>query len=62
MTRVGLSWTRPTYAGLEPPWGPGKAFPELGPLAEPGPHPNHVYAAVRAALRSLGLDLSLIHI
>ena len=57
MTRVGLSWTRPTYAGLEPPWGPGKAFPELGPLAEPGPHPNHVYAAVRAALRSLGLDI-----
>lgn len=56
MTRVGLSWTRPTYAGLEPPWGPGNSFPELGLLAEPGARPNHVFAAVRAALRGLGLD------
>jgi uncharacterized protein (DUF362 family) len=44
---------------LEPPYGPGKALPELADLLgdagvdEPF---NHVYAAVRAALWSLGLD------
>ncbi len=59
MIRVGLSRTLPSYAGLQPPYGPGKAFPELvgllGPHSEDGP-PNHVYAAVRAALRGVGLD------
>ena len=56
MTRVGLAWTRPTYAGLSPPWGPGHPHPELGALAEPGPASSQVYAAVRSALRALGLD------
>ena len=59
MIRVGLARTRPDYAGLEPPWGPGKAYPELeallGPEAASGPA-NHVYAAVRSALAALGLD------
>ena len=56
---VGLARTEPTYAGLKPPYGPGKALPELTDLLgdagsdEPS---NHVYAAVRAALWSLGLD------
>jgi uncharacterized protein (DUF362 family) len=56
---VGLARTEPTYAGLTPPYGPGKAMPELADLLgdvgtdEP---PNHVYAAVRNALWSLGLD------
>ncbi len=59
MIRVGLSRTQPSYAGLAAPYGPGKPYPELVPLlgehvAEGGP--NHVYAAVRAALRGLGLD------
>jgi uncharacterized protein (DUF362 family) len=55
--RVGLSRTQPTYTGLEPPFGPGKPFPELvGWLPVEGAAPNHVYAAVRAALRGLGLD------
>jgi uncharacterized protein (DUF362 family) len=57
--RVGLARTSPSYAGIDPPFGPGKAFPELDPLL--GPHAatgsgNHVYHAVRAALRALGLD------
>jgi uncharacterized protein (DUF362 family) len=57
MIRVGLARTLPSYAGLEPPFGPGKAFPELaGMLPDTGAAPNHVYAAVRAALRGLGLD------
>jgi len=56
---VGLARTEPTYAGLKPPYGPGKALPELADLLgdagtdEPS---NHVYAAVRAALWGLGLD------
>jgi uncharacterized protein (DUF362 family) len=56
---VGLARTDPTYTGLKPPYGPGKALPELANLLgdvgadEPS---NHVYAAVRAALWSLGLD------
>lgn len=59
MIRVGLARTTPTYDGIEPPFGPGKSFPELEPLL--GPHAatgsgNHVYHAVRAALRALGLD------
>jgi uncharacterized protein (DUF362 family) len=59
LIRVGLARTQPTYEPLRPPYGPGKAYPELLPLlgdvAAEGP-PNHVYAAVRAALRGLGLD------
>jgi len=57
--RVALARTDPSYAGLAPPYGPGKALPELASLLgdalldEP---PNHVYAAVRNALRGLGLD------
>jgi uncharacterized protein (DUF362 family) len=56
---VGLARTDPTYAGLKPPYGPGKALPELadlfGDVGADEPY-NHVYAAVRAALWSLGLD------
>ena len=29
---VGLARTDPTYAGLKPPYGPGKALPELADL------------------------------
>jgi uncharacterized protein (DUF362 family) len=57
--RVGLARTRPSYAGLRPPYGPGKPFPELEPLlggdVSGGPA-NHVYEAVRSALHALGLD------
>jgi uncharacterized protein (DUF362 family) len=57
--RVGLARTEPHYRDLVPPYGPGKPFPELaallGDTAAEGP-PNHVYAAVRGALRALGLD------
>ena len=58
MIRVGLARTLPHYQGLAPPWDPGKAWPELAAL---GPDtgsatPNHVYAAVRAALAGAGLD------
>jgi uncharacterized protein (DUF362 family) len=55
--RAGLARTEPSYRGLAAPWAPGKAYPELSAWlpAEPGP-PNHVYAAVRAALVALGLD------
>jgi len=57
--RVSLARTQPDYEGLAPPFGPGKPYPELGALlgsdAERG-GPNHVYAAVRAALAGLGLD------
>jgi uncharacterized protein (DUF362 family) len=59
MIRVGLSRCRPDYQGLAAPWGPGKSYPELegllGDRAGDGPF-NEVYAAVRAALRALGLD------
>jgi uncharacterized protein (DUF362 family) len=57
MSTVGISRTDPSYRGIAAPWGPGKPYPELASLlpAEPGP-PNHVYAAVRASLRALGLD------
>ncbi|UCE86691.1 MAG: DUF362 domain-containing protein [Deltaproteobacteria bacterium] len=61
MIRVGLARTDATYAGLRPPYGPGRAYPELRDLlgsgAADGP-PNPVYAGVRAALRGLGLDAS----
>ena len=59
MIRVGFARTEPSYGGLRAPYGPGKPYPELlglfGDAAAEGP-PNHVYAAVRAALRGLGLD------
>jgi uncharacterized protein (DUF362 family) len=56
---VGLARTDPSYAGLKPPYGPGKTLPELADLLgyEGADEPsNHVYAAVRTALWSLGLD------
>lgn len=57
MTAAALARTTPSYAGLEPPYGPGAAYPELGALGAPSDGPrNGVYAAVRAALRGLGLD------
>ena len=58
MIRVGLARTEPSYAGLAPPFGPGKAHPELAGLLGDalGSAPNHVYAAVRDALFALGLD------
>jgi len=57
MIRVGLARSEPSYRGLAPPFGPGRSYPEVAAWLppEPGP-PNHVYAAVRAALRALGLD------
>jgi uncharacterized protein (DUF362 family) len=55
-----MARTEPTYAGLDPPYAPGKALPELaqllGEACSEGP-PNHVHAAVRASLRGLGLDV-----
>ena len=58
MIRVGLARTQPTYAGLAPPYDPGKEYPELRGLLGEGARggANHVYAAVRAALFGLGLD------
>jgi uncharacterized protein (DUF362 family) len=57
--RVGLCRTEPHYAGISPPYGPGKQYPELARLLPDGftdrAH-NHVYAAVRTALAALGLD------
>ena len=57
MSQVGLGRATPDYRGLAAPFGPGRRYPELSGWlpAEPGP-PNPVYAAVRAALRALGLD------
>jgi uncharacterized protein (DUF362 family) len=59
MMRVGLARCRPSYEGLEAPWGPGKNYPEiarlLGGESDDAPT-NEVYAAVRAALYGLGLD------
>jgi uncharacterized protein (DUF362 family) len=57
--RVGLARTKPAYVGLQSPYGPGRAIPELANLlgdSDAGGTPNHVYAAVRAALLGLGLD------
>lgn len=59
MIRVGLARTEPSYAGLEPPYGPGADFPELQAIvaeSERRSTPNPVYAGVRAALAALGLD------
>ena len=59
MIRVGLARTLPHYSGLAPPFGPGKAHPELTPLlgeSASGEPANHVYDAVRSALAALGLD------
>jgi len=59
MIAAALARTTPSYAGLEAPYGPGVAYPELatlGDVPQPGATPNGVYAAVRAALRGLGLD------
>ncbi len=57
MIPVGMARTQGGYRGLHPPYGPGKVYPELaGLLGAPGEPPNPVYAAVRAALRALGLD------
>jgi uncharacterized protein (DUF362 family) len=57
--RVGLGRSEPGYAGVEPPFGPGQAWPELvrllGDAAAAGPG-NPAYAGVRAALCALGLD------
>ena len=59
MIRAALARTAPSYAGLAAPWGPGKVYPEIAALfgdgAAEGPF-NPVYAAVRGALRALGLD------
>jgi uncharacterized protein (DUF362 family) len=57
VSAVGLGRATPTYRGLAPPFGPGRTFPELADRlpAGAGP-PNPVYAAVRGALRALGLD------
>lgn len=59
MIRVGLARCRPSYEGLEPPFGPGDHHPELEPLLLDRPvdgRTNEVYAAVRSSLRALGLD------
>ena len=62
MIRVGLAHTRPDYQELAPPYGPGAFVPELAELGsepeeqEPTGQPNHVFAAVRAALYAAGLD------
>ncbi|MDP6978440.1 MAG: DUF362 domain-containing protein [Myxococcota bacterium] len=61
MNRVGLVRTEGSYRGLAAPFDPGVAYPELASLAErtgesPSTAPNHVYAAVREALRALALD------
>ena len=59
MIRVGLVHTKPSYAGLAPPFGPGVAYPEFahwGGTSAGGSSDNHVYSAVREALHALGLD------
>lgn len=59
MIRAALAHTAPSYAGLTAPWEPGEIYPEMASLfgdgAAEGPF-NPVYAAVRGALRALGLD------
>ena len=59
MIRVGLARSDPSYRGLQAPWEPGELYPEVEPLlgvAHKAAPPNPVYAAVRAALRGMGLD------
>ena len=57
MIPVGLARTRPSYEGLVAPFGPGRRYPELASLGgDAEGDPNPVYAAVRDALRALGLD------
>ncbi len=57
MIRASLARTAPSYAGLMAPFAPDSDYPELGALAlEPAAAPNSAYAAVRQALRGLGLD------
>lgn len=61
MIRVGLVHTTPSYEGLAPPFGPGRSYPEFahwGEVSVSAPGFNHVFAAVREALRALGLDAS----
>lgn len=55
---VALARSEKSYAGLEPPFHPGKGYPEIAAWlgGEVGTTPNHVYAAVRSALVALGLD------
>lgn len=59
MIRAGLARTQPGYKGIQAPWGPGKAYPEIvaafGEI-DAGEAFNPAYAAVRAALYALGLD------
>ncbi|MBW2385401.1 MAG: DUF362 domain-containing protein [Deltaproteobacteria bacterium] len=58
MIRVGLGRGPGSYAGLEAPWDPGHAWPELRdrmPCAT-GAAQGDVYGAVRASLVGLGLD------
>ena len=60
MIRAGLARTRASYEGLEPPFAPDTAYPELAALfgdrVRTGA-PNPAYAGVRGALRALGLDV-----
>ncbi len=66
MIDVAVARTKPSYTGLTPPYDPDCAYPELACLfgmdsaarkaPDPAVPPNGVYAAVRAALRGLGLD------
>lgn len=52
-------WRGPAEYPTEPPYHPGAAHPELGPLASVlSQAPNPAYEAVRNALRMLGLDAS----
>jgi len=57
--RVGLVHTKPTYQGLTPPFAPGRHYPEFAQFtsaASAAAEFNHVFAAVRTALRTLELD------
>ena len=59
MIRVGLARTEPGYAGLSPPFAPGKPYPEVARLlggSALGSSANPIYDAVRRALLGLGLD------
>ena len=58
MIRVGLARTKPSYAGLAPPYHPSVCPPELVSLLgeQPDRPANSVHDAVRSALHCLGLD------